>query len=129
MVTTGFGKALRVILAPLPEEDPKTTVTCWLKAQARNPQEAVKKLRKQLLYTAVLLLREVVGWRPRLVVGGGRSGPVALLLGQPLVLEWACHFRTKTPMELGAFRQALPFAQCLTSVGPATASGLRSSII
>ncbi len=98
-------------------------VTCCLRALARNPQKAVKKLRNRLLYAAALLLREVVRWGPHLGVGERQGGLVALLLAQPLVLEWACRFRATMPMELGPPRQTLQFVQGLISVDPAITRG------
>ncbi len=46
-----------------------------------------------------------------------------MLLGQPLVLEWAFRFRATTPMELGASRHALPCAQVIIGIDLAIARG------
>ncbi len=63
------------------------------------------------------------------MVGERQGGLVAVLLGQPLGLEWAWRSRATTPMELGAFRHvrhALP-VQGIIAIDPAIARGFPKS--
>jgi hypothetical protein len=70
-----------------PEEEPESMIRSWFSLRARRADEKKKKFRKQAFYAATVLLREVVRWRPHLVVGIGQGAVVAMFLTRPLVLE------------------------------------------
>ena len=107
-----------------PEEELETMVRSWFSLQARRADEKKKKFRKQAFYAATVLLREVVRWRPHLVVGIGQGAVVAMFLTRPLVLEWACRYRATPPAELEGFRGVLPTVQAVVAVDPAVARGV-----
>ena len=75
------------------------------------------------MYAALCVLREVSRWRPHLVVGEGQGGLVAMLLGLPLVYEFACRYRGATPPELTAFRGTVPLVQAIIAMDPCIARG------
>eukprot|EP00973_Karenia_brevis_P049154 6817140-Karenia_brevis.AAC.1 len=62
----------------------------WLKPDAKEPKQRVKKLRSQVSSALVTLMNAVERVRPRLIVGQGQGGTIAAASTFPLILERAC---------------------------------------
>ena len=96
-VIDNFKIRVRSVVAQSAETDPDTGAESYLRPRGKDVADRKKKLRAQMLYATTLLLREIVRWRPHLVVGQGQGGLVALTLAFPRVLEAACRARISTP--------------------------------
>ena len=75
-------------------------------------------MRDQLRYAVVSVMFEVACVRPHLVASHDQGTLAAVLLGQPLLLKWACRYRAVTQ------EAVLPLIQGLIGLGPCVARGL-----
>eukprot|EP00973_Karenia_brevis_P076055 10564558-Karenia_brevis.AAC.1 len=78
----------------------------WLKHDAKEHKQRVKKLKSQVSSALVTLLNAVERVRPKLIVGQGQGGTVAAASTLPLILERACRDRAVTQHQMYTFRQA-----------------------
>eukprot|EP00973_Karenia_brevis_P043606 6041914-Karenia_brevis.AAC.1 len=78
----------------------------WLKPDAKEHRQRVKKLKSQVSSALVTLLNAVERVRPRLIAGQSQGGTIAAAATFPLILERACRDRAVTQHNMYTFRQA-----------------------
>jgi hypothetical protein len=96
---------MRIAKTPFQTDD----IDCkgfWLKPDARDYGQRVKKLKSQVSSALVILLTEVERVRPRIIVGERQGGVVAAMSTFPIILERSCRDRAVTEHQMQTFRQA-----------------------
>ena len=120
-VKKGFKTDFRVHVLEPPERCSDTDICTWINATSKSQTDLIKKVRKRTLFSLVYVLSEAVRWRPHLNLGTGQFGMIALLLGQPLLVEWACRHRAVSGNAVCSFRNTLTMVQGLVGIDPCVA--------
>jgi hypothetical protein len=78
----------------------------WLKPDARDYGQRVKKMKSKVSTALVILLTGVERVRLRTIVGEGQGGLVAAMSTFPVILKRSCRDRAVTQHQMQTFRQA-----------------------